>query len=123
MYVYGSNTPINIIDPYGLKDWGQIAGGVIIVGGGIVQSGLGIAIIGVGVAEIESVVGAVFAAHTIGVGGTLIAAGVTSSVLGIDLIQRGWKDGKAIPQQPMVTRPLEPSKMKINHLDFTDCGK
>ena len=91
LYGYVLGDPVNLMDPFGLKNWGEIVGGGIILIGGTISTLAGGAIIGVGVVEAEIIVGAGLAPHTFGVGGTLIAVGVAISKIGWDLAKDGWK--------------------------------
>jgi RHS repeat-associated protein len=118
LYTYVLNNPINAIDPYGLKNWGQIIGGGIAVIGGRVVVGVGVTVIVIGAVSAAAGDEIALAPHTIGLGGTLVGAGIWTGVKGVELIIGGWKenepdtlceDGRpyAIPY-PIPTRPRKP---------------
>ncbi len=117
LYAYVLNNPINAVDPYGLKNWGQIIGGGILVIKGRTIVGVGVVVIVIG--AVKAAVGdeIAFAPHTMGVGGTLVGAGIWTGLKGVELIIEGWnepvnpcEDGRphVIPY-PIPTRPREPT--------------
>jgi RHS repeat-associated protein len=98
LYGYVLNDPINWIDPEGLKNWGQIVGGSAAVLGGVITTVAGVVVVGIAVVEAESIVGAIFVPHTLGIGGTLIGGGILTGKIGFDLIKEGLQeDNKGHP--------------------------
>jgi hypothetical protein len=81
------------VDPYGLRDWGMIGGGAIVLANGaIVSLAGGYLIFAVAPEEAASIVLAPLAVHAIGLGGALIETGLGTGMLGWDLIVKGWND-------------------------------
>ena len=117
LYGYVLNNPVNYIDPYGLVDWGKVVGGGIAAVGGAVGVVAGAVVAGIGVVEAGSVAagnvyGPVLATHTIGAGGMLIGAGITSGWFGLKIMYQGlfeeadWLDGAMkIDQSPAQINP------------------
>ncbi len=85
-------SPRCLTTPIGLKNWGQITCGIITTIGGVGTTVLGAAVVGIGVVEAGSVAGAVFSPHTIGAGGVVVGAGVTTSFFGIKMIMEELRD-------------------------------
>ena len=92
LYVYAQNNPMIGIDPEGLTNWVMIGGGAMALANGVGQMFAGGYLCAVGVAEAESVVLAPLVIHTVGLGGTLIAAGAVTGGIGVNLIIQGWND-------------------------------
>ena len=88
LFGYVLNDPVNLIDPYGLVNWGRIVGGGIlhIAGKGII--GLGAGVIAIGLAESATIAGVPFGIHMLGVGGAMIGAGLFVTAYGDMLIMQ-----------------------------------
>jgi len=84
------NDPINLIDPYGLINWGQVGTGAgSLLGGGITLVAGG-AVTAIGVAEFSGgPVGVLVGLHTIGLGGTLMWTGGGLAWFGVSNIWDG----------------------------------
>ncbi len=100
LYLYASANPVIFIDPYGLRDWNMIGGGAIVLVNGVGQFFAGGALAYVGFAEADSVLFAPAALHTIGLGGTLMATGVTTGAIGWNIISKAWDNNGATQSPP-----------------------
>lgn len=93
-YTYASNDPANRIDPDGLKDWGMVVGGTLVVVGSVAEAYVGVWIITIGYSEIAlgNMPGIIIGPHTIGAGGAIFATSLLNIKFGSELITEGWKD-------------------------------
>ena len=101
LYGFVDNNPVNLIDPYGLKDWGKIIGGGAIVAFSIVEAGVGGALIGIGIIEMPAgalagpaglAISIPVGIHTMGLGGLLWANAVYIGNIGAEIFIEGWND-------------------------------
>jgi RHS repeat-associated protein len=106
LYGYVLNDPVNLVDPYGLKDWGKIIGGGAIMVFSLVEAGVGGAIMGVGILEIAGggaagpaglAVAVPVGIHTIGLGGVIWGNAALTGNIGAKFFIEGWNDGKENP--------------------------
>ena len=104
-YRYVLNDPVNLIDPYGLRNWGKIIGGGAIVVFSVFEAGVGGALIGIGITEMVGgiatapglVVAIAVGVHTIGLGGTIWGTAVVTGNIGADIFMEGWNEGEKDP--------------------------